>query len=308
MSERERETDPEKLTALLATEGELDEEQAAELAEKDFEGGFAGSDGLSIDPPKTEEDEPEDNPEPADNEDDPEPEPAPEAKKPEAKPDPKDDVISQLQTQIRSLQGKFGELNSRLQKQAHDQASVATKAQGAKTPTKEEVMEAFQNEQKLQKLKEDFPEYGEALEAQARVIESKIAQKIPDTGGFISKEDFSKALDEVRTEARAYARLDNAHPGWDTTIAKPEFAQWLSSQDDKIKALSDSNDASDAISLLDKYEEYNAQQTAESEAKRSKESSKRRLESAVAPTSRSTVAKPRPMTDEELFEEGFKTG
>lgn len=49
--------------------------------------------------------------------------------------------------------------------------------------------------------------------------------------------------------------IEKSHPGWLTTVKSLDFATWMISQPEEIKALADSDKASDAIRMLDLFEE-----------------------------------------------------
>ncbi len=60
-------------------------------------------------------------------------------------------------------------------------------------------------------------------------------------------------LDAQLEQAREELKVEAAHPGWIQTVRTKEFAKWMSQQPDSVRRLAQSNQAQDAILMLDLY-------------------------------------------------------
>lgn len=291
----EDDIDNEKLAEFLGEEGSLSDEQARDMAEKDFAKGFSG-DRSSVVVPEQEKppalaDEKQDKQEvdddtPATVVDD----------------EPKPTDAERLQQRVRSLEGKFGELNSRMQKQVITQTATETKDAGIKTPTPQQVQAAYEDKRKLDDLKEEFPEYYAALEAQSRITMERIKEGMPKFDGFVSREELATMLGKEQQKGREIAKLDRVQPEWETKINTDEFNRWLSLQDDKTIEQFQSDFAVDAIAVLNKYD---ARQNAATQGTSNPNKTKR-LETAIDPTEgRSTTRTTH--TAEDDFAAGFQS-
>lgn len=61
--------------------------------------------------------------------------------------------------------------------------------------------------------------------------------------------------EKAERRIEAHIAIEVAHPGWIATVRTPEFVRWLDAQPPEVYALSKSQDPTDAIALLDRYEE-----------------------------------------------------
>ena len=209
-------------------------------------------------------------------------------------------IEQKLSGRLRNIEGHIGGLKHNL-----SQLSTAAKAaeeQGADAPTKAQMSEAKQSGAKLAALKEDFPEWAEALEETLSAVNSRpqldegaINQRIQ------SIEENSRA--EIQ-KARQLARLDNAFPDWEQTINSEQYNTWLSNQPHDIQALTSSEKATDALKVLNAY----ADSTQASNPDLTAQSRQRnRLESAVTPTQGRPATRKKPTTEEEEFLAAYKS-
>lgn len=146
---------------------------------------------------------------------------------------------------LRQAEGHIGTLNSRLQQQ--QQVAQQVSAKGGDAPTASELANAQKSTEAMARLKEDYPEFGAALEATlaaelAQLRQQQLVQQQP-TEGAVTQADLAKMQVEVR------------HPGWETTVKAPEFAGWLQRQPRERQLLAASASPQDAVRLLDLYTE-----------------------------------------------------
>lgn len=213
-----------------------------------------------------------------------------------------------LPTRLRNIEGHIGGIKSAL-----DQALAAGKAAatrtGADAPTDKQVAAAGSNSEKWKSLKEDFPEWAEAMEERLSAV---LAQAKPGAAPAVNVEeikaalagDVGEAISEGlgQAEERAYVRMK--HPTWRTTVNTPEFKSWLGTQPADVKSLAESEVGDDAVKLLDTFDAHKAKVAADAEARLKKD---KRLASAVAP--RTTGEQPQPgLSDEDAFNRGYKRG
>ena len=221
----------------------------------------------------------------------------------------KTDREKKLEERLRSMEGKYGTLNSKFisldqkYKDLAESSRKEAKSEGVKTPTKEELKAALEDEQRLEKLKDDFPEYFDALEAQKRLFKAEIDQVLGQQSS--EKETLKTELEAVRKEladekrARQAEIVDEKHPGWQNVVASQNFKDWLNNQDDVTRELYESEYGRDVVKLLDKFQK-------ESPAKK-QEQQKQRLESNITPATRSPASRPAVESEEDAFSAGFRS-
>lgn len=150
--------------------------------------------------------------------------------------------LSQALNRLRQAEGRIGTLNSQLQQQ--QQVARQVSAKGGDAPTAQEIAGAQRNPEAMAKLKQDYPEFGEALESALREELAAIRQQIPQgqqQQPAVTHEDMARIQVEIR------------HPGWLQTVKTPEFAGWLQRQPRERQMLAGSADPEDAVRLLDLY-------------------------------------------------------
>lgn len=196
-------------------------------------------------------------------------------------------VLTKLSNEVKTAVGRF---------QSEVAAAKAVAKTVEKAPTTEQIAAASQSLEKWNGLKKDFEEWSAGIDE--RIAERIAAERaetikqfkpqVVDVDGI--KRDvgagFNAALQKSSSEvvklARAFARVDLKYPDWETDVHAPngeytpEFAAWSSKQTPEIQALADSNNAADAIKMLDMYYDHR-----KAEAKREKNQA--RLATVVAP-------------------------
>lgn len=244
---------------------------------------------------------------------------------------------------MRDNGGVIGNVKDQIERMSRS-AKASASAQGASSPTKEQVEAAAKDAQAWDKLKKEYPEWGGAIESQMGVMEQRILQKVPRVDADAIKNDAVKGASESAQSAvgqlKAALPLYIKHPDWEETINKPEFLthaltggptaeeymqykQLESSEPAKAgEALNElirkhpnwwsekgsklfSDSITDAIALMDSFTEAAKAAANPAPADKSRQqANKARLESAVTPTSGATRVK-QTKSDHQEFEEAF---
>lgn len=155
-------------------------------------------------------------------------------------------MLQQQSTQLRSANGHIGGLTSQLKDLRAAQASV--KASGDDAPTAEQLRKAQGDASKMARLKEDYPEFGAALDD---ALEERLKSV---TEGLKSPAVDGEQKVFTRAEFNDF-RVETAHPGWKEKVVAPEFSGWLQAQPREVQALGASANPQDAIRLLDLHKQ-----------------------------------------------------
>lgn len=146
-------------------------------------------------------------------------------------------ITAQLQTRLRNAEGHIGGLNSQLRQ---------ARAAGVETPTDTQVKQAMASSAKLEKLREDFPEFAAAIE---EAVQTR-AQPVEDIAEIKRKLQEQEQAAIVKDR---YMAVEQRHPGWQAEVAGPQFRGWLETAPPEYKILAASDDPALAIRLLDVY-------------------------------------------------------
>lgn len=201
--------------------------------------------------------------------------------------------VDKISDRIRNIEGHIGGLASQVKSFVN--ASKAVAKAGVETPSQAQIETAAQSSEKWKAIKEDYPDWAEALEE--RLAEEKRAAPV-DLEGFQKKVD--ESVGSLNSTLRAELRrahetiVEIKHPDWRKDVNTNEFKNWFNGQTNEMKALAASESAVDAIKLLDVYK---------SSTKKSKQDKEQRLRSAVTP--QGSAAKPNSINDDDAFERGF---
>lgn len=265
-------------------------EDRSVVSDADFEAGFAAARGEE--PPVATEEPPEEN-----NEPEPEPEPEPQ---PEPEPDPvallKEEIANlknQLQHQNDKVFGKLGEAFRELQNLKQ------SKPAGVEL-TEEDLADAFAD---YPELRRDTLKALNALAKKQGVPVKQEEPAAPMSQAFdpadverIAAQRASEAAEAVRKQM-ALERLEDQHPDWKNVIQTKQWNDWISKQPPEVQEqAANSWDVRFVTKLLS---DHKASLTR-------KETSKKRLESAVTPQGVATDGPPA-TTEADEFMAGFKS-
>jgi hypothetical protein len=214
---------------------------------------------------------------------------------------------------LRKIDGHIGNLTNVTKdlQAALVQAKTTTQAKGAEAPSNAQVSAAIRDPEKWARLKEDFPDWAEAMEPELADIRSqldklnKAASPVDTTAlrteivGEVDKRLPNVTKDAV-SQARTLAYLDFKHgTDWEARIGSKAFEDWYKTQPAETRALSASANVSDASKLIGLYDEHLKKAAATAE-------NKKRLDRAVQPQG-VPVATAAVEDPEKAFEQGFHT-
>ena len=163
--------------------------------------------------------------------------------------------LSAMETRLKQAERRVGSVQNEVfaAKKAADDIAVKI----AEAPSKEQIDDAAKTEKEWDELKEDFPEWANAIEKKLSATRTEFEKHIPKKlEEKITTEisALSTKLEEM-TVAMEKNVLGIKHPEWETIIDSKEYKVWLAGQDDATKTLTTSQYAKDAIKVLDKFEE-----------------------------------------------------
>jgi hypothetical protein len=171
-------------------------------------------------------------------------------------------AIRALPTQIKTLGGRVAKLQGEMTKLG-TAAAASTEAGGGAAPDKRAIDAAAGDLTKWNKLKEEFPEWSDALE-----------QRLSSLGGGVDVESIRKQVREealseftAREAAKRDAAIEEAHENWRDTMNSPEFKEWFGKQPaDKQSKWWNSHSEHTIIKMLDTYESAQQQSGASAPA------------------------------------------
>ena len=143
--------------------------------------------------------------------------------------------LEKLPGTVNKLAGNIGGLTNATTRieSALKAAKSATEKSGADSPTDKQVQAALSNPEAWKRLKDEFPDWAEPIEAEFAALRAEIAKQpkaqAVDVDGLrkevtgSAREAINQGLAEA--EERAFLRLK--HPDWKTTINSQEFKTWM---------------------------------------------------------------------------------
>lgn len=217
--------------------------------------------------------------------------------------------FAKLMERVRASEGRVGALNDELKKAAEAKAAVAPEV---KAPTEAQIEKALSDDDEFKALSLEFEDWAKVSK---KIDDRRLAsnQHLQSQIDNIGKVDAEKVTQEIEAKLRAEfdakfalseanRTIENRHPGFVETINTSEFEEWRARQSGEIAVLIASDSPHDAVKALDQFQ---SDKKAASEQQAAKTS---RLENAVAPTSGARHPAPPTQSEQEAFEEGYKTG
>ena len=223
----------------------------------------------------------------------------------EAPIDPLAAMEERLSNRIRNLDGKYGGMNSELKRMKDAALEAAQNPRVADSPTQAQVEEAVKSGPGMEALREQFPEFVTAFEEErantpkvdVAALERQFNERYEALEAkTVAREESTKV--EI-SRARQMALLDASHPDWEETVGTQDYHEWLMSQPPETVALTHSNSARDALTVLNSYSEHKASKTDLTA------NSRQRLESAVNPTKGKVQSRSSPKTQTDYFNEAL---
>lgn len=203
-------------------------------------------------------------------------------------------LVDKLQNDLKASNGRLASIQREFDvaKQARLKTDDA--------PTEKAIEAAAKKSEKWEKLKEDFPEWAEAMDerlgsmAPARAFDPTQIQGLVDERLSKAQQDFDRKLQAIQME-----RIEEKHEGWLEKINTPDFAAWMNAQPAEVKALAESDKPRDAIKMLDLFEQARKPKPSVEQAAIEQERQSR-LDMAAT---RKGPSAPPPKGDEEMTED-----
>jgi len=208
--------------------------------------------------------------------------------------------VDQLGQRFRSFEGRLGAVQN-----AIAAANAAAKASGTTAPTEKQLTDAMQSTGKWDALMADMTDWKEAFEERLAAHAATLSRAAPSVDVDGIKKDlatgFTKSVQEIAEastqKARQLAQLDIKYPTWEADIKTQEFDGWIKAQAPEIRALTESERATDAMKVLDAFAEHR-------KAVEKQEKNRARLAAVVAPK-QATSGGPAVLPDEAGLSVGY---
>lgn len=157
-------------------------------------------------------------------------------------------TIDTIGNEVKQWSGRVGAIQRELQLQRNAAEQAAKTVSEA--PTKQQMAEAAQDDEAWSELKDEFPEWADALEKRTGKLEKKFSEQIES---LRQQQPQAPDLSALRREYDQKL-LTIKHPSWQQLVASPEYNEWLNKQpqDVRQKAL-ESTDALECIEVLDQF-------------------------------------------------------
>lgn len=157
-------------------------------------------------------------------------------------------AIDTIGNEVKQWSGRVGAIQRELQLQRNAAEQAAKTVSEA--PTKQQMAEAAQDDEAWSELKDEFPEWADALEKRTGKLEKKFSEQIES---LRQQQPQAPDLSALRREYDQKL-LTIKHPSWQQLVASPEYNEWLNKQpqDVRQKAL-ESTDALECIEVLDQF-------------------------------------------------------
>lgn len=172
---------------------------------------------------------------------------------PAAEPPKVDPLIEELRrgqadlvNQLKTTTGRVAALQSEL---AQAKKAAAPAAPGD-APTDAQIAAAAADPAEWKQLKEDFPDWGTAIE---KFLDVKLAGLKPAAAPPAQEPVDPTAAIQKQIEQREIAYVERKHPGWEQLIKTPEFETWFKAQPKDVQDLADSPYSADAVDLFNRF-------------------------------------------------------
>jgi len=174
------------------------------------------------------------------------------------------ETLSAVEERLKQTERRIGSI----QNEFHAAKVAATEQ--SKAPTASEMATAAKDKADWDELKEDYPEWAEAIEKKLAATSAEVSKAIPKVSdlrdGLVSQDVFEERL------------LTFKHPDWKNTVKTAEYQDWLKAQPEDVQYKHyHGKTADDAIFVLDSF---NAPRTTKKDPQHLAEERKNRLKQA----------------------------
>lgn len=170
-------------------------------------------------------------------------------------------LANTAQSHYNRVYAKEQEVNKLRNDIADLQAQQQLALQKSQSSTEDKKIDE-ETQRKINRLKEDYPDLSESIEA---MFQSKISEQSEQLRELFDKE-YSPIREKMAQESRQNEvqtleqaandifRTDQTGVNYRDVVASPDFHTWLEQQDSSIKQLANSERAAEVISVLKNYE------------------------------------------------------
>lgn len=152
--------------------------------------------------------------------------------------------LDDAEARLKQAESRIGGLTNQL----------AAEKEKTVVPTAAELEAAGASNEKWDDLKNDFPEWAEAIDGRLALFTKNIA------GGGMDREAYKADLDELKKSMKQenagevqLALLNYVHSDWQKTKDSADYKAWLINQSDDVVKKTKSSQAVDAIDVLDSF-------------------------------------------------------
>ena len=206
-------------------------------------------------------------------------------------------TLDTIDQRLRSAEGRIGSVQQAVFEQRKAAEEAAKRVKDA--PTKEQMAQAAKSERAWEDLKDEFPEFSEALHDEITSMRKAAEALKQDIETLRTMQNSGSQHDVEKLQREIDVKLVSVkHPGWQQTVKSDEFGQWLQAQDQAVQqTFLYATDPVECIAVLDAFAGSNT----EGGAQGITASRQRRLEAATTVSKgRSTQTKnPANMTEAE---------
>jgi hypothetical protein len=160
--------------------------------------------------------------------------------------------LKQTERRIGSIQNEF------------HAAKQAASEEKDKAPSKEEMADASKSKEAWDELKDDFPEWAEAIESKLAANSAELSKKLPDMTELketLLKETLSRMQNQqgafISNAALEERLLSFKHPDWKETVKGSEYQAWIKEQPQDVQEKHyNGQSADEATFVLDRFKEF----------------------------------------------------
>ena len=189
------------------------------------------------------------------------------APEPEVIADPWAGIPTALKDEVVGMRAKVADvdaINFRLKQTESRLGGVLNELHAAKeaakavanAPTKAQIDQASTSQGKWNALKEDFPDWTEAMDEKLAADRAEILSKLPDIEALRSEMQAANAKDrEVLEVKMGSAIVSLSHPKWQEMTNTPDYIEWH-----KQTGQRDSLDPLEVIAIFDEFKAFKSKQ------------------------------------------------
>lgn len=207
-------------------------------------------------------------------------------------------TLTTLEERLKQTERRIGSIQNEFQ--AAKQAATEKKATA---PTEAEMAAAAKDKAEWDDLKEEYPEWAEAIEKKLAATSAEFSKVLPD---------LQNNLTDLRTQQQRFVSsellegrlLSIKYPTWKETVNTKEYQHWLQTQPEDIQQKHYSGKtADDAIFVLDRFQDFQSQHKPTQDISAAR---KKRLSQAATTTGASTVRQKPQKSEADMTEEEIR--